>query len=106
MSRQVIAVEIALGRSPAIRRNFLQPQRPRPRLVAGWGAGRRRRISGAADAAEIIPTEPGRLRPAKGVQISGTTFPFRPKTVVIGAGVIGLSIAWRLAKAGCRVCVY
>ena len=30
----------------------------------------------------------------------------RPKTVVIGAGVIGLGIAWRLAQAGCRVAVY
>jgi len=30
----------------------------------------------------------------------------RPKTVVIGAGVIGLSIAWRLAQAGCQVTVY
>jgi glycine oxidase len=30
----------------------------------------------------------------------------RPKTIVIGAGVIGLSIAWRLAQAGCRVTVY
>ncbi len=32
--------------------------------------------------------------------------PFRPKTVVIGAGVIGLGIAWRLAQAGCAVAVY
>jgi glycine oxidase len=32
--------------------------------------------------------------------------PSRPKTVVIGAGVIGLSIAWRLAQAGCPVTVY
>jgi glycine oxidase len=32
--------------------------------------------------------------------------PSRPKTVVIGAGVIGLSIAWRLAQAGCQVTVY
>ncbi|MFL5266520.1 MAG: glycine oxidase ThiO [Stellaceae bacterium] len=30
----------------------------------------------------------------------------RPKTVVIGAGVIGLGIAWRLAQAGCRVTIY
>jgi glycine oxidase len=32
--------------------------------------------------------------------------PHRPKTVVVGAGVIGLGIAWRLAKAGCAVTVY
>ncbi len=30
----------------------------------------------------------------------------RPKTIVVGAGVIGLGIAWRLAAAGCRVTVY
>src|SRR3954462_5080476 len=30
----------------------------------------------------------------------------RPRTVVIGAGVIGLGIAWRLAQAGCAVTVY
>jgi glycine oxidase len=30
----------------------------------------------------------------------------RPQTVVIGAGVIGLGIAWRLAQAGCAVSVY
>src|SRR5580658_9993408 len=29
-----------------------------------------------------------------------------PKTVVIGAGVIGLGIAWRLAQAGCKVDVF
>ena len=32
--------------------------------------------------------------------------PSRPKTVVIGAGVIGLGIAWRLAQAGCPVTLY
>ena len=30
----------------------------------------------------------------------------RPATIVIGAGVIGLGIAWRLAQAGCHVTVY
>ena len=34
------------------------------------------------------------------------TVPRRPKTVVIGAGVVGLGIAWRLAEAGCTVAVY
>ncbi len=32
--------------------------------------------------------------------------PHLPKTVVIGAGVVGLGIAWRLAQAGCPVTVY
>lgn len=31
---------------------------------------------------------------------------WRPRTVVIGAGVNGLGIAWRLAQAGCEVAVY
>ncbi|MGE0257294.1 MAG: glycine oxidase ThiO [Alphaproteobacteria bacterium] len=30
----------------------------------------------------------------------------RPRTVVVGAGVAGLGIAWRLAQAGCAVTVY
>jgi glycine oxidase len=32
--------------------------------------------------------------------------PSLPKTVIIGAGVMGLAIAWRLAQAGCAVAVY
>ena len=32
--------------------------------------------------------------------------PSHPKTVIIGAGVVGLSIAWRLAQAGCSVTLY
>lgn len=31
---------------------------------------------------------------------------WRPRTVVIGAGVNGLGIAWKLAQAGCEVAVY
>ena len=30
----------------------------------------------------------------------------RPRTVVVGAGVVGLGIAWRLAQAGCSVTIY
>jgi glycine oxidase len=29
-----------------------------------------------------------------------------PRTIVVGAGVVGLGIAWRLAQAGCHVTVY
>jgi glycine oxidase len=39
------------------------------------------------------------------INISNTPL-FRPRTVVIGAGVMGLSIAWRLAQASCAVTVY
>jgi glycine oxidase len=35
-----------------------------------------------------------------------TVSAFCPKTVIIGAGVMGLGIAWRLAQAGCAVTVY
>jgi glycine oxidase len=40
------------------------------------------------------------------ITASTAVSPHRPKTVVIGAGVIGLGIAWRLAQAGCPVTVY
>src|SRR5260370_25937997 len=31
---------------------------------------------------------------------------YRPKAMVIGAGVVGLGIAWRVGQAGCQVTVY
>ena len=40
------------------------------------------------------------------ITASVTTSPSLPKTVIIGAGVVGLGIAWRLAQAGCAVSVY
>ena len=40
------------------------------------------------------------------ITASITVSSFRPKTVIIGAGVMGLGIAWRLARAGCEVTVY
>jgi glycine oxidase len=49
----------------------------------------------------------GRTRRRESVITAPVTTPlFRPKIVVIGAGVIGLGIAWRLAQAGCQVTVY
>jgi glycine oxidase len=40
------------------------------------------------------------------ITASITVSSFYPKTVIIGAGVMGLGIAWRLARAGCSVAVY
>jgi glycine oxidase len=60
-------------------------------------------------AAESRPTEPGRAWSRwreSVITTQDSTNSLRPKTVVIGAGVIGLGIAWRLAQAGCRVDVY
>jgi glycine oxidase len=49
----------------------------------------------------------GRARRRESVITASHFVPLsRPKTVVIGAGVIGLGIAWRLAQAGCPVTVY
>ncbi len=40
------------------------------------------------------------------VSSSAVSLSALPSTLVIGAGVMGLGIAWRLAQAGCRVQVY
>ncbi len=40
------------------------------------------------------------------ITASLTVSSFYPKTVIIGAGVMGLGIAWRLAQAGCPVTLY
>lgn len=66
-----------------------------------------RGVSASCEAAESRPTEPGRAwsrwrESAITTKVSTTS----PKTVVIGAGVVGLGIAWRLAQAGCTVDVY
>ena len=57
----------------------------------------------AKDAAEIKPVEPVWVIPAKGAALSATitsvsTATKRPRVVIIGAGVVGLGIAWRLAS--------
>jgi glycine oxidase len=51
--------------------------------------------------AEIKPVEPVWIIPAKGAALTGATIPFvakRPRIAIIGAGVVGLGIAWRLAR--------
>ena len=40
------------------------------------------------------------------ITASSVVSSLRPKTVIIGAGVMGLGIAWRLARDGCAVTVY
>src|SRR5882757_5711228 len=62
--------------------------------------------------------QPGRLRSdplnlaglarrrESAITASNIVSSFRPKTVIIGAGVMGLGIAWRLAQAGCPVTLY
>jgi glycine oxidase len=60
----------------------------------------------AGGPAEITPTEPatgnaGEGRPVIATKPSSTL----PTVAIVGAGAIGLAIAWRLATAGCRVTV-
>jgi len=48
----------------------------------------------------------GRARRRESAITAPSVSSYQPKTVVIGAGVIGLGIAWRLAQAGRPVTVY
>src|ERR1700730_3251414 len=88
-----------------------RPCIPKPLVLNGREAGVR-----AGRAVEFA--QPNRLRSdplnlagrarrrESAITASLTVSSFRPKTVIIGAGVIGLGIAWRLAQAGCPVTVY
>ena len=53
-------------------------------------------------ASEGSPHMPEILIQSKSVRAGGA----RPHVVVIGAGVCGLGIAWRLAQAGCAVDIF
>lgn len=52
-----------------------------------------------------ISTSPFGLRRGAPVSPRPAALPERTDTIVVGGGVIGLSIAWRLAEAGQAVCV-
>jgi len=68
-----------------------------------WGAA----VPPVGPAAEIIPIEPDPDRTGVGRPIIPTDKNTRPARVaVIGAGVIGLGIGWRLAQAGCIVDIF
>src|SRR5581483_11948303 len=89
-------------------RKFLHPLVPSPKLsheagVLPGGADERGRGELRSDPMNLV----GDARRRESViTIQTTASSHRPDTVVIGAGVIGLSLAWRLAQAGCRVRVY
>ena len=91
------------------RRKPLHPLGRGPKIGVRLGCCPARGIARERRAAENRPTEPGRASPGEGSPSSPRrTFSSsaRPKTVVIGGGVIGLGIGWRLAQAGCRVAVF
>jgi glycine oxidase len=91
-----------------LRRKSLHPRSPGPTLARGWGAvqprpdpARQRRLR--SDPMNLA----GRARRRESEITAPNVIPSaRPKTVIIGAGVVGLSIAWRLAQSGCQVTVY
>ena len=61
------------------------------------------------DAAEIKPNEPVWVIPAKGAagcRTASARNVSKPNVAIIGAGVIGLGIAWRLAARGAPVAVF
>lgn len=74
--------------------------------MGGWGAGRL--LFARLDRLRSDPLNlAGHARRRESeITASIAVSPFRPKAVVIGAGVMGLGIAWRLAQAGCPVTVY
>ncbi len=85
-------------------------RRPRMRqLVCSRGESAHHRRDGLGcrdDAAEIKPIEPVWVIPAKGAAGCRTAPTHRrqtPDVAIIGAGVIGLGIAWRLAARGASV---
>ncbi len=70
-------------------------ERAKATIIRADGQGCR-----ARSAAEITPVEPVWVMPAKGAALSETTsitpLKKRPRVAIIGAGVVGLGIGWRL----------
>lgn len=60
--------------------------------------------------AEIIPIEPVWIIPAKGalktLSVNSTNLQSKRRVAIIGGGVIGMSIAWRLAQQGWPVTIF